>query len=509
VLAVEARFGEDSLVLVKEILQELDLGNSVAEYDAALEQYFVETSTFRSLITDDGDIIAGDKGTGKTALFRILKNRYPTLPELANVELIEAFNPSGNPIFQRLTETDPLEEGQYVTIWKAYILALVGNWILSLYEEAWTESMYELDLLLTAVGLRSSDDTPNTVFSQLVNLFRRITNPKAVEVTVTITPNGIPIVVPRVELGETETHQDLVRHDDALGLLNRVFEEIDLTAWIAFDRLDEAFQGFPRAEIPALRALMRTYLDLNAFSRLRLKLFVRKDLFARIIAGGFVNLTHVNARKIEIVWDEDDLFDLLFRRVNENQQFVTNLQVGDGDPREVFGAIFPEQVDQGERKPTTWTWIISRIRDGNGVRPPRNLIDLVKKAQEEQLRREERTGAQYEGQPIIGSDALKKGLARLSTERVQDTLLAEAGEEAAIWIERFRDGRAEHNEETLAHTLGSSRDDLAEPVRILKALGFLEPVGATYKVPMLYRAGLNITQGKAFAPEEGPSDEDE
>ena len=55
-------------MLVKEILQKLDLGSSVAEYDAALERYFVETSTFRSLIRDEGDVIAGDKGTGKTAL---------------------------------------------------------------------------------------------------------------------------------------------------------------------------------------------------------------------------------------------------------------------------------------------------------------------------------------------------------------------------------------------------------------------------------------------------------
>ncbi len=63
-------------MLVKEILQKLELGNSVAEYDAALESYFVETSTFRSVIRDEADVIAGDKGTGKTALFRILKKRY-------------------------------------------------------------------------------------------------------------------------------------------------------------------------------------------------------------------------------------------------------------------------------------------------------------------------------------------------------------------------------------------------------------------------------------------------
>jgi hypothetical protein len=497
-------------VLVKEILQDLDLGSSVAEYDAALERYFVETSTFRSLIRDEGDIIAGDKGTGKTALFKILKRRYATIEELANVELLEAFNPSGNPVFQRLTETDPLEEGQYVTIWKAYIIALVGNWILELYEQEWTESMYELDGLLTSVGLRSTDDSPTSVFSQLINLFRRLANPKAVEATITITPDGIPIIAPRVELGDTTEPKELVRHDDALGLLNRVLDEIDLTVWLAFDRLDEAFQGFPQAEIPALRALFRTYLDLNEFPRVRLKLFVRKDLFGRIIAGGFVNLTHVNARKIEIVWDEDDLFDLLFRRVRENDGFLADLQLDAPGAEVVFDALFPDQVDPGERKPKTWTWMMARIRDGNGIRPPRNLIDLVKKAQEEQLRREERSASEYAAErSLIGSDALKKGLARLSTERVQDTLLAEAGEEQAVWIERFRDGRAEHNQETIATTLGHAPEAVGEPIRMLKDLGFLEPIGATFKVPMLYRAGLNITQGKAFAPAEAPSDEDE
>lgn len=29
-------------------------------------------------------------------------------------------------------------------------------------------------------------------------------------------------------------------------------------------------------------------------------------------------------------------------------------------------------------------------------------------------------------------------------------------------------------------------------------MGFLEEIGDSFKVPMLYRDGLNITQGKAF-----------
>jgi hypothetical protein len=96
---------------------------------------------------------------------------------------------------------------------------------------------------------------------------------------------------------------------------------------------------------------MRTYLELLAFNSIRLELFVRKDLFRRIIEGGFVNVTHINARKVEIVWDDEDLFDLLCRRLEENKEVVADLGLA-GQPRsEIFGSVFPEKVDPAERKP--------------------------------------------------------------------------------------------------------------------------------------------------------------
>jgi hypothetical protein len=76
----------------------------------------------------------------------------------------------------------------------------------------------------------------------------------------------------------------------------------------------------------------------------------------------------------------------------------------------------------------------------------------------------------------------------LSKERVEDTLLAEAGESAHL-IERFRDGRAEHNDASLAETLGVPNDAVRTEVKPLLEIGFLEQTGETFKVPMLYRGG--------------------
>ena len=119
-------------MLIKDLLAKLNLGNSVAEFDSDLQSYFVETQSFRALVKGDVDIIAGDKGTGKTALYRVLRERYREFPDLANIEIIPAFNPAGNPVFQRLGQMQTLTEGQYTTIWKSYFLSLVGNWLLEI-----------------------------------------------------------------------------------------------------------------------------------------------------------------------------------------------------------------------------------------------------------------------------------------------------------------------------------------------------------------------------------------
>jgi hypothetical protein len=99
---------------MKSLLTELNIGNSVAEFDDALDRYFVETEAFRGLSTNQADIIAGEKGTGETALYRVFKKRYTSVPELKHVEVVSGFNPVGNPVFQRLAHMQPFSEGQYI-----------------------------------------------------------------------------------------------------------------------------------------------------------------------------------------------------------------------------------------------------------------------------------------------------------------------------------------------------------------------------------------------------------
>ena len=498
-------------VNVKDVLRTLDLGSSVAEFDKSLEKYFIENEAFHALINDEADIVAGDKGTGKTAVYRVLQERFGSIEKLKGVEVLAGFNPAGNPIFQKLVQQQALTEGQYVSVWKAYVLSLIGNWIVEIAGENYSNNFSALSKLLTDTGLRSRDDKPETIFSKIINSLQRVLSPRKAEVEMTMSETGIPIVIPRIEFGREEAVElkKEVPHEQALRLLNTCLTEIDYSVWLVLDRLDEAFQGFPAVEIPALRALLRTYLDLLEFDRLRLKLFLRRDLFRKIIGKGFVNLTHINARKKEIVWDEADLMNLFARRIRDNRKFMAALE-GDGlTDEQLFYRIFPDKVDRADRKPTTWTWMMSRIRDGNDVKAPRNLIDLTNLAREEQIRADTRNPiAMVAGVPPIQANALKDAHVRLSAQRVEDTLLAESATDIASLIERFRKSKSEHNLDTLAEVAGMRGDELTAAIRQLIEVGFLEELNLTWKVPMLYRDGLDIRQGKAFAPEQLPSSDE-
>ncbi|MFV9648661.1 P-loop ATPase, Sll1717 family [Pseudomonas citrulli] len=496
----------------REVLNLLDVGNSVAEFDQSLEKYFVENEAFNSLISDRADIIAGDKGTGKTAVYRILQKRYASLPELKGIEVLAGFNPSGSPIFQKLVQQEQLTEGQYSSLWKAYFLSLIGNWALGIVGEPETPALIKLEKLLTDTGLRSADDKPATIFSKIINSIQRVFSPSSAEMEMSISETGVPIVIPRIHFGKNEEAPvKEIPHENSLNLLNDCLKELDIKVWVAMDRLDEAFQGFPDIEIPALRALLRTYLDLWEFDQFRLKLFVRRDLFRRIIGDGFVNLTHINARKKEIIWDEADLLNLLTRRIKDGEKFIEKISGKNSTDEQIFYQIFPPKVDQAERKPTTLNWVMSRIRDGNDVRPPRNLIDLVEMAREEQIRADARTPRTLESEKfLIASDAIKAAQVRLSAQRVEDTLMAEAGVETASRIDKFRGAKAEQNLASLSTMLGMVDGDLNKAIRHLKEIGFLEEIRArnTWKVPMLYREGLEVTQGKAFSNEAANEDDE-
>lgn len=200
-----------------------------------------------------------------------------------------------------------------------------------------------------------------------------------------------------------------------------------------------------------------------------------------------------------MAWDSDQLLLMIMERFVFNEPVrkkygVTQDDIKDAELRKAaFSSIFGNQIESGSRQSESWTWMFNHIRDGNQIRTPRDLHALVTNAArtEQELLR---VGGSESSDVLISPTAVKAGLDQTSEDKVHTTLIAENPilEKA---IRAFRRGKAEHNSDSLEKLLGA---DWRPIVDDLHRIGFLEVLDKSWKIPPMYRSGLEVTQGKAY-----------
>ncbi len=471
----------------------------------SFESYFVETPFWKKILRGDIDIIYGPKGSGKSAVyFLLLKKRA----ELRNrkIALIAGENPRGTTAFRDLATDPPASETEFIGIWKLYIAALVGK---SLQEmKASGESFRRLKSLLTEAGLL----TPATLEATLraVRKFIRSWINIGIEAEIKIDPiTGMPLGVEgRIAPGSDEPTQSSVpiSLDALVSLANDALAQADITAWMLLDRLDIAFADSRELEENALRALFKVYLDLRRVDNLELKIFLRDDIWRRITSVGFREASHIT-RHLTIEWDARSLLHLIVKRAIQNssiQKFYSSgpdeVLLSHESQKAFFYNLFPEQVEKGERRPTTFDWILSRTRDGTKSTAPRELIHLLNNSTQKQLNVLEIGGYEPEGKNLVAGAAFKEALPEVSQVRLTQTLYAEYPS-LKLTIEKLRGEKTSQTISTLAVILGVTSPEAHATANELVSVGFFEERGdkqsPEFWVPFLYRDALNMIQGSA------------
>ena len=277
--------------------------------------------------------------------------------------------------------------------------------------------------------------------------------------------------------------------------------------WILLDRLDVAFEQHEELEQNALRALFKAYLDMKALDQIRLKVFLRSDIWQRITDSGFREASHITA-DMTIEWDEHSLLQLMMRRVLRNEPIARYYRV---DPGEVFGSVqeqqklvqrmLPDQVDAG-RNPKTFAWMVSRTTDGSGRSAPRELIHLLSSLRDRQLRRLELGQEPPPAEELFDRASFKEALREVSDVRLTQTLYAEYPD-LKPYIEQLRGEKAQQKTATLARIWSVDADVARDVAERLVGVGFFERRGdksdPDYWVPFLYRDALSLVQGEAKA----------
>jgi hypothetical protein len=167
---------------------------------------------------------------------------------------------------------------------------------------------------------------------------------------------------------------------------------------------------------------------------------------------------------------------------------------------ELFYKLFPEQIDQGAKKPSTLDWMISRCADATDKTAPREVIHLLNSIREQEIARLERGEEPPTHPRLFDRSVFKLALPAVSHGKLVSNLYAEYPELKPT-IQKLKGEKTEQTLETLANPFAQTSDAAANSAESLVAIGFFQKRGSrdnpTFWVPFLYRDELEMVQGLA------------
>ncbi|MGH6845450.1 MAG: P-loop ATPase, Sll1717 family, partial [Methylocella sp.] len=493
----------DKLRLVKSI----SFGERVAEDEInELAKYFVETDQWSRMVKGEIDIVSGAKGAGKSAIYSLLITQESEFFD-RNTLLVPGEKPRGAPVFKDIIANPPTAELEFVGLWKLYILALVGrkmrDWDI---KGAAAEKVYST---LTSARLLDREYDLSSLLQAAQDLARRLFKSESVEGGLTIDPatglpNGITGKITLREPAAALRDLGFLTADRLIAYANTALEDAGMQIWLLLDRLDVAFAETHELERNALRALFRVYRDLAEHDAIKLKIFLRSDIWSRINEGGFREASHIT-KFVVLDWSQASLLNLVIRRLISNPALEQALSIDRerilsdfNAQRDLFYRVFPPQVDQGSKKPPTLDWMISRCADGARKTAPRELIHLLTSLREKEISRLERGEPQAPGEQLFDRSVFKEALSIVSETRYHQNLIAEYPNLKDI-LTKLNGEKTEQTADSLAELWEMNRDQAEAQAFKLVEIGFFELRGPkdaqTFWVPFLFRDALSMSQG--------------
>ncbi|MDA8064077.1 MAG: hypothetical protein M0031_01045 [Thermaerobacter sp.] len=226
------------------------------------------------------------------------------------------------------------------------------------------------------------------------------------------------------------------------GLVFGIMDELDNRmrrdnryVFVIYDELDRVGAEDWEALQQMLRGLVQLWaIYSRRWRRLRPKLFLRRDLYDRTPSFG-PDIAKIAASKAEIVWDVQEFYGVLMKRLLNSgarlrplldQALPPHTDAGPlgklpvvrsaEDYRRAVERLFGPYMGSDPRKGFTFNWIPNHLKDGRGRIYPRPLLRLVAEAARmeiPQLRGQE-TGA------LVHHTALRGALDQVSEFRVQE-----------------------------------------------------------------------------------------
>ncbi|MGV9521229.1 tyrosine-protein kinase family protein [Streptomyces griseus] len=449
-----------------DVLEQLDFSTGTAEQQASLLDDFVHTRVAQQALDARSPLVIGRKGTGKTAVFRWLMERYREGENPVVVFSPHAFRNSYNwtlssQALEAIEDEFP-GESSWTTFWPCYT-ALAAYFALSPEERADPPARFEI-----------TKESLDGVYDELSTL-------------------------------------DVIKHmmnRPMAGLLgSRWLRDINSGAknrhMLLFDGLDTGFGNDAESRKRRTRAVtgLMTFLTESEahLTSLSFKVMLRVDIWQQL---RFENKSHLYGRSVQLMWrDQNDYFKTVLKQAVRSEiyrEMLAETRVGpsvddwrDDEVRRAWNVLVGERMKGGK---TTFTrnWVWNRLADGQGDHGPRSLSQLFHEAVQWERREEARSS--YD-RSIMRPRALVPSLDKVSVEAL--SALQEEFPELEGVVEALRSLRRtpiEPGEIEAVDPSAAERVDLALEVGLLEIYEGTQDDVRRYRVPDLYRLALGLTR---------------
>lgn len=290
----------------------------------------------------------------------------------------------------------------------------------------------------------------------------------------------------------------LTRADDSF----RDVGERRLLLFDALDRLSADASVFQAR----LQALLRLTVAAQSYRSLRLKLFLRSDQFENPRLFEFPDGAKLHNTAVSLRWSAGDLYELLFRKLSDNADFLELKRYG-SEPEVLVKGLAGEFMGASEKRGRVFTWLPTHLADARGDISPRTFLTVW---------REAATAPPINSSTPVNHNGIQEGVRKASADR-----LAELGEDypwvknaleplrgMSVPLERNELHEAWRRDGTLRKLLSvstapTSLEDRTEEglVHSLEAIGVIEVrLNGKVNVPDIFRVEAGIKRKGGVKP---------
>ncbi|MGO3424151.1 MAG: P-loop ATPase, Sll1717 family [Pseudoalteromonas distincta] len=293
-----------------ELLATLDLGNVDGHRDSLIERGFIATRSIKSFLNDNHSIIIGAFGTGKSAIFNLMRNKSQILEVYKN-DLIVTIDEQIQ--FEQLKEDSKKyfpnlsQKLTFQLLWKFQICRRISEEISNLENFPSNECENYLSEFLSRTGGRGGH---LSILSRIKDLFEKVSFKIKAKLS------DIPVDVELSKEAAKTVKQIELNLDKVIENVSKAIKERDIRqSTVIIDKLDKFVAGEEyETQRAYIEALLELEDDLYSEPKIGFKVFLRSDLYDRL---DFSSLGPDKAEDntLRLVWNREEIRAFVARRM--------------------------------------------------------------------------------------------------------------------------------------------------------------------------------------------------